>query len=60
MVAELIDGELFATPRPADPPRPMRHSHSAVFSALRSAPRAIPPPGGWWLLFGPSCISAPT
>ena len=54
MVAELIDGELFATPRPASP-------HAYAASALAGdlfgtfgRPSGDPgAPGGWWLLFEP-------
>ena len=54
MVAEILDGELFATPRPA-----VRHSlgasmigHALIgpFGGDRAAPGA---PGGWWILHEP-------
>ena len=54
MVAEIIDGELIATPRPAFP-------HARVTSVMAGdlgGPFDRPPgdpdgPGGWWLLFEP-------
>ena len=51
MVAEILDGELYASPRPA--PR-----HSRVASALDGVlwdpfDRGRGGPGGWWLLFEP-------
>ena len=54
MVAEIIDGELIVTPRPASP-------HARVTSVLAGdlgLPFDRPPgdpvtPGGWWLLFEP-------
>src|SRR5436190_1220192 len=54
MVAEIIDGELIATPRPASP-------HAWVTTVLAGdlgVPFNRPPgdpdgPGGWWLLFEP-------
>ncbi len=54
MVAELIDGELIATPRPAVP-----HARVASLLAAHLAPPFDRPPGepdgpgGWWLLFEP-------
>jgi Uma2 family endonuclease len=54
LVAELIDGELFTTPRPASP-----HAHAAMMlgsdlnGAFGRPPGAPPHPGGWWLLFEP-------
>jgi Uma2 family endonuclease len=54
MVAEIIDGDLYATPRPASP-------HALAASALGSdlfgrfhRPSDGPEgPGGWWILFEP-------
>src|SRR5688572_10960606 len=49
-VAEILDGELFLSPRPA--PR-----HSVASSHLRGALAAFDEgrggPGGWWILFEP-------
>jgi Uma2 family endonuclease len=53
MVAEIIDGELIATPRPASP-------HAYATSSLQSdlfgafgRPTGGEGPGGWWILFEP-------
>jgi Uma2 family endonuclease len=53
-VAELIDGELVTTPRPAIP-----HARATIalamdlFGAFDRPPGDPPLPGGWWLLFEP-------
>ena len=54
LVAEIIDGELVTSPRPASP-----HARAAsrIFADL-DGPFDLPPgssgaPGGWWLLFEP-------
>ncbi|MHB8877132.1 MAG: Uma2 family endonuclease [Myxococcaceae bacterium] len=54
VVGELIDGELFASPRPASP-------HARAASILGSElggpfdrkPGEPPGPGGWWILYEP-------
>ncbi len=54
MVAEILDGELYATPRPASP-----HALAAsavgsdVFGRFHGAPDGPDAPGGWWILFEP-------
>jgi Uma2 family endonuclease len=54
MVAELIDGELIVSPRPASP-----HAHAAamiagdLFGSFGRPPGDPDAPGGWWLLFEP-------
>jgi Uma2 family endonuclease len=53
-VAEIIDGELIVSPRPASP-----HAHAAtmlgvgVAGAFHGPPGAPPAPGGWWILLEP-------
>jgi Uma2 family endonuclease len=53
-VAEIIDGELIVSPRPASP-----HAHAAtmlgvgVAGAFHGPPGASPAPGGWWILLEP-------
>ena len=58
-VAEILDGELVTSPRPASP-------HAQASSVLRGAldpfDRRISSPGGlggWWLLFGPELHFGP-
>ena len=55
MVAEILDGELFATPRPASPhARAATAMGSDLFGQFdRSPGDPAGGPGGWWLLFGP-------
>lgn len=54
MVAEIIDGELHATPRPASP---HANAASGIASDVRGpfhrAPDGPGQPGGWWILFEP-------
>ena len=54
MVAEIVDGELFTSPRPASP-----HAYAtSILMGEIGPPFNRPPgdpdgPGGWWLLFEP-------
>jgi Uma2 family endonuclease len=51
LVAEILDGELFATPRPA---LPHARTGSALGSELHGAfDQGRGGPGGWWILFEP-------
>jgi Uma2 family endonuclease len=60
MVAEILDGELYATPRPASP-------HALAASAIgidlggpfHRAPNGPEQPGGWWILFEPELHLGP-
>lgn len=60
MVAEILDGELYATPRPASP-------HALAASAIgidlggpfHRAPNGPEGPGGWWILFEPEIHLGP-
>ncbi|HEY3356193.1 MAG TPA: Uma2 family endonuclease [Polyangia bacterium] len=60
MVAEILDGELYATPRPASP-----HAHTASMMAADLISRfGHPPgdpgvPGGWWILIEPELHLGP-
>jgi Uma2 family endonuclease len=60
MVAEIIDGELIATPRPASP-----HARAASVLAVDLGGPFDRPPGdpeglgGWWLLFEPELHLGP-
>jgi len=54
VVGEILDGELYATPRPSSP-----HALAAsaiggdLFSRFSRAPDGPGQPGGWWILFKP-------
>jgi hypothetical protein len=54
MVAEIIDGELFATPRPAAP-HALASSMlgAALVGAFAREPGGAGLPGGWWILDEP-------
>lgn len=60
MVAEIIDGELYATPRPASP-----HANAAsgiagdVRGPFHREPNGPGQPGGWWILFEPELHLGP-
>jgi Uma2 family endonuclease len=54
MVAEIIDGELIATPRPASPhARATSLLAGDLIGAFDRPPGDPAGPGGWWLLFEP-------
>lgn len=54
LVAEIIDGELFTSPRPASP-----HALAAmgigsvIFDRVNRPPGGDDAPGGWWILLEP-------
>jgi hypothetical protein len=54
LVAEIIDGELFTSPRPASP-----HAYAAsvmgadLIGAFGGLPSGAGRPGGWWILGEP-------
>ena len=54
MVAEIIDGDLFASPRPASP-HALASSMlgAAVIGSFGDEPSGGDLPGGWWILFEP-------
>ena len=60
MVAEILDGELYATPRPASP-----HANAAsgiagdVRGPFHREPDGPGQPGGWWILFEPELHLGP-
>lgn len=47
-VAEILDGELFASPRPA-----LRHAFASSVLGTELMRRFHGPPGGWWILYEP-------
>ncbi len=60
MVAEILDGELYATPRPASP---HANAASGIASDVRGPfhrePGGPGQPGGWWILFEPELHLGP-
>lgn len=54
LVAEIIDGELVTTPRPAVPHALAASAIAGVlFSAFNGPPGGSSAPGGWWILYEP-------
>lgn len=60
MVAEILDGELYTSPRPASP-----HAFAAsgigadLFGPFHRRPGDPAGPGGWWILFEPELHLGP-
>jgi Uma2 family endonuclease len=54
LVAEIVDGELYTSPRPASP-----HARAAIaigadlFGSFDGPPGGAARPGGWWILYEP-------
>ncbi len=60
MVAEIIDGELIVSPRPAIPhARATAAVAGDLFGTFDRAPGDPAGPGGWWLLFEPELHLGP-
>src|SRR5438552_16281854 len=53
LVAELIDGELITSPRPASPHALAASAMSMDLSPFHQPPGAAGKPGGWWILYEP-------
>jgi Uma2 family endonuclease len=53
LVAELIDGELFTSPRPASPHALATSAISQDLSPFSRRPGQPDAPGGWWILYEP-------
>ena len=54
LVAEIIDGELLTSPRPASPHALAASAiGSALFDRFNGPPGGADRPGGWWILFEP-------
>ena len=60
MVAEILDGELYATPRPASPhARAASGIGSDLWGSFDRPPNGPGQPGGWWILFEPEMHLGP-
>jgi Uma2 family endonuclease len=60
MVAEIIDGELYASPRPASPhARAASGIGSDLWGPFDRPPNGPGQPGGWWILFEPELHLGP-
>ncbi len=53
MVAEIIDGDLYATPRPASPHAVAESVIGGDLSGMFHRPGGKGGPGGWWILIEP-------
>ena len=54
LVAEIVDGELVTTPRPASPhARAAITIVNAIFQRFDGPPGTPAAPGGWWILYEP-------
>jgi Uma2 family endonuclease len=60
MMAEIIDGELVASPRPASPHALAASGISSdLFGRFNGPPDGPAQPGGWWILFEPELHLGP-
>jgi len=53
VVGEIIEGELYASPRPASPHAFATSAISQDLGPLSRLPRGARGPGGWWILYEP-------
>ena len=53
LVAEIVDGELFTSPRPATPHARAGSVLLQELGPFDQKPGGANPPGGWWILFEP-------
>lgn len=53
LVAEIIDGELYATPRPASPQARAAWAIGQDLAPFDRHSQSIGGSGGWWILFEP-------
>lgn len=59
MVAEILDGELYATPRPASHANAASGVAGDVRGPFHREPGGLGGPGGWWILFEPELHLGP-
>jgi Uma2 family endonuclease len=60
MVGEILEGELYATPRPASPhARAASGIGSDLWGSFDRPPNGPGQPGGWWILFEPELHLGP-
>ena len=59
LVAEIVDGELYATPRPASPHARAAWAIGQDLGPFDRQPTGPPQPDGWWILFEPELHLGP-